>query len=383
MPVKVISSKTPVSRMALGTALLAVALGLAGCGLPRSGPTRGELVGTSEENAVPAHVVPVTAEVARITNVRPPLGFSSKFIKAGTIGSDVIMPGDVLGLTVWENVDNGLLAGPGMNATHLQEMQVDGDGYIFVPYAGRIKAAGNTPESLRRVITAKLAEQTPDPQVLVTRVAGDGATVSVVGNVGAQGVYPLERPTRTLAAMLAKAGGVAIEPEIAQVVVKRNGMTERVWLKDLYTDSRYDIALRPGDIILVEKDQRKFTAMGATGAQTLVDFETQELSAIEALAQVGGLSSNRADPTGIFILRIEEPEVARAVLKRSDITTPQRIVYVIDLTQPQAMFNAQEFMIRDKDMVYVTEAPYVQWQKLLSAITGTVRSADTLSTVGN
>ena len=47
------------------------------------------------------------------------------------------------------------------------------------------------------------------------------------------------------------------------------------------------------------------------------------------------------------------------------------MVYVLDLTQPTGMFEARDFLIRDGDTVYVTEAPFVQWQKTLSAITGT------------
>ena len=359
--------------------LVILTMVVSACGLPRSGPTKNEVLAGSVEKQGNTHIVPVTAQVARLTNVVPPLGFGKGFVGAGVVGSDTIRPGDVLGLTIWENVDNGLLAAQGLNSTALQEMQVDGDGFIFVPYAGRIKAAGNTPEGLRRIITEKLDAQTPDPQVTVARVAGDGATVSVMGGVGGQGVYPIERPTRTLSAMLARAGGVAIEPEVAQIVVTRGHHTGRVWLKDLYSNPQYDIALRPGDVILVEKDQRSFTAMGATGSQTRVPFETQELSAVEAIAQVGGLSTTFADPKGVFVLRDEEPRIANAVLGRTDIASPQRIAYVMDLTEPNALFDARDFMIRDKDTVYVTEAPYVQWTKVLSAITGTANSANTLS----
>ncbi|MDI3335370.1 polysaccharide biosynthesis/export family protein [Defluviimonas aestuarii] len=360
-------------------ALFAVLSGVSACGLPRSGPTKGEIRAGSVEEQGDTFIIPVTAQVARATAMVPPLGFTNGFLGAGVIGSDGIRPGDVLGLTIWENVDNGLLAGPGMNSTALQEMQVDGDGFIFVPYAGRIKAAGNTPEGLRRIITEKLDAQTPDPQVTVARLAGDGATVSVMGGVGGQGVYPIERPTRTLSAMLAKAGGVAIEPEIAQIVVTRGHHTGRIWLKDLYSNPQFDIALRPGDVILVEKDQRNFTAIGATGAQNRVHFETQELSAIEAIAQVGGLSTNAADPTGVFVLRDEDPATANIVLGRTDLIGPQRIAYILDLTEPSGLFNARDFMIRDGDTVYVTEAPYTRWQKLLSALTGTAGSANALS----
>ncbi|MCB2135542.1 MAG: polysaccharide export protein [Rhodobacteraceae bacterium] len=353
--------------------------GVSSCGLPRSGPNKREIYAGSAQQQGDAFVVPVTRSVAVATAATPSLGFSSSFQNASVVGSDDIRPGDVLGLTIWENVDDGLLAGQGHNTTALTEIQVDGAGFIFVPYAGRIRAAGNSPEALRRIITGKLDAQTPDPQVSVVRMAGDGATVSVMGGIGGQGVYPIERPTRTLSAMLAKAGGVTLEPEIAQITVTRGNQTGEVWLKDLYSNPRMDIALRPGDVILVEKDTRSFTALGATGAQSRVPFESQTISAIEAIAQVGGLSTGIADPTGVFVFRDETEAVARAVLGRTDLFGDQRIVYVLDLTEPNGMFNARDFGIRDGDTVYVTEAPFVQWQKTLSAITGTVGSANNLS----
>ena len=108
-------------------------------------------------------------------------------------------------------------------------------------------------------------------------------------------------------------------------------------------------------------------------------FETQELSAVEAIAQVGGLSTNFADPTGVFILRDEDQGIARQVLNRPDLSGSQRVAYIISLTEADGLFNARDFMIRDGDTVYVTEAPYVQWQKTLSVLTGTASSADAIS----
>lgn len=351
-------------------------LGLATCGLPRSGPTRGEIFSGSVQKQGDSFVVKVNDQVARATSVLPALGFSRGFQKAGVVGSDEIRPGDVLGLAIWENVDDGLLTSQGAKTTPLRDIQVDGSGFIFVPYAGRIKAAGNTPDGLRRIITEKLQAQTPDPQVQVARQAGDGATVSVMGGVGGQGVYPLERPTRTLSSMLAKAGGVVIQPEVATVTVTRGNQSGTVWLKDLYSNPAMDIALRPGDTILVEEDTRTFTALGATGAQTRVQFRTQTISALEAIAQVGGLSTALADPKGVFVIRNEPAEIANAVLGRSDLIGDQRMIYVLDLTEPNGIFNARDFAIRDGDTVYVTEAPYVALQKTLAALTGALNSAN-------
>ena len=44
--------------------------------------------------------------------------------------------------------------------------------------------------------------------------------------------------------------------------------------------------------------------------------------------------------------------------------------------------RARDFLIRDGDTVYVTEAPFTQFQKVLGAITGTATAADQVSTVG-
>jgi len=369
------------SRGARMVALLALVATVAACGLPRSGPTKREIFEGSVQKSGDAFVVSVNDRVTRATSVVPALGFPNSLLNAGVSGSDVIRPGDTLGLTVYENVDEGLLAERGVNSSVLEEVQVDGSGYIFVPYAGRIRAAGNTPERLRQIITEKLDAQTPDPQVLVRRIAGDGATVSLIGEVGAQGVYAIERPTRTLTAMLAQAGGVAIEPEIARVTLIRGNERGTVWLQDLYEHGELDIALRSGDRILVEEDTRAYSALGATGAQSIVPFESQTLSAIEAIATVGGLNTNLADPTGVFVFRNEPAEIANAVLARNDLTGDQRIVYVLDLTEPTGMFMARDFSIRDGDTVYVTEAPYVQWQKTLAILTGAAAGVNSVSSI--
>lgn len=367
------------SVLARKAALFACVLGLSACDmLPRSGPNKAEIFAGSVQEEGDAFVVAVSDRVSRATAVVPALGFGSAFVNSGVLGSDTISPGDTLGISVWENVEEGILTTAGAPAS-LEEVQVDGSGFIFIPYAGRIRAAGNSPETIRRLITEKLEEQTPDPQVMVRRLAGDGATVSITGAVGGQGVFAIERPTRTLGAMLARAGGVAISPEIAVVKIIRGGKTGEIWYQDLFEDSKLDIALRNGDRILVEADTRAFTALGATGAQTRVKFETQTLSALEAIAQVGGLNPALADPTGVFIFRNEPAEIANSVLGRTDLVGEQRMIYVLNLTEPNGMFHARDFVIRDGDTVYVTEAPYVQWTKVLSALTSTMGAADSLA----
>ena len=372
--------KTLRIRWARPIAAVAACAVLASCGLPQVGPNKRQIFAGSVQREGDAFVVSVNDRVTRATAVVPALGFSSTYKNASTLGSDTIRAGDVLGITIYKNVDDSLLGTEGAPAT-LEEVQVDGAGFIFIPYAGQIKAAGNSPEAIRRIITNKLADQTPDPQVEVRRAAGDGSTVSLVGAVGGQGVYPIERPTRSLATMLARSGGITISPEIAQITVIRGQQRGKIWFEDLYKHPELDIALRGGDKILVEQDTRSFTALGATGSQARVAFETQNLSAIEAIAQVGGLLAASADPTGVFVLRNEPEEVAKQVLGRNDLEGTQRMVYVLNLTEPNGMFMARDFVIRDGDTLYVTEAPFTQWSKVITAITGTASSAASVTSL--
>lgn len=367
-------------RSPRAVAMLAVVALVASCGLPRTGPTQREIFAGSVLREGDAFILTVDDRVNAIAGVSPALAFAESFNSAGLVGSDTLQPGDTLTVTVWENVDDGLLVPAGMNATALDEVQVDGQGFIFVPYAGRIRAAGNSPEAIRALIAEKLAEQTPDPQVQVARLAGDGQTVSVVGAVGAQGVYPIERSTRTLSAMLARAGGVAVNPEIAQVTLTRGSQSGSIWFEDLYEGPGRDVALRGGDRIMVQRDSRSFTALGATGTQSRVPFESQTLSAIEAIASVGGLSPAAADPTGVFVFRNEPEAIARQLMGNPDLTGTQRVVYVLDLTRPNGMFMARDFNIRDGDTVYVTEAPFTQFSKIIAALTGSLSAFD--DTVG-
>lgn len=367
------------ARSARSIAVIAAISLVASCGLPRVGPTKREIFAGSVQKQGDAFIVSVNERVTRATAVIPALGFSENLLRAGTLPSDVISRGDTLSLRIWENVDDGLFASEGA-AGSLAQVQVDDGGYIFIPYAGRLKAAGNTPDALRRMITRRLSEQTPDPQVEVIREAGDGSTVSVMGNVGVQGVFAIERPTRTLTAMLARAGGLSIKPEVTRITLIRGTQRSQVWLSDLYKDPKLDVALRGGDRVLVEADTRKFTALGATRGQAQLEFESQSVSALEAIAQVGGLNPAAADPTGVFVFRNEPAEIANRVLGRDDLAGAQRMVYVLNLTKPNGLFEARDFAVRDGDTIYVTEAPFTQWNKVIAAATGSLASVGGLAT---
>jgi len=46
------------------------------------------------------------------------------------------------------------------------------------------------------------------------------------------------------------------------------------------------------------------------------------------------------------------------------------------LTEPNGLFIARDFSIRDGDTIYVTEAPFSQFNKTISAALGSLSSVD-------
>lgn len=348
---------------------------LAACTLPRSGPSRNEILMGGQNYEGDALVIEVTDSVNRVIGSPSHSAFISSLRNSSRLGADTIRPGDKLTLTIWENVDDGIVVARGQNATALTDIQVDEQGFIFVPYAGRIRAAGQSPEGVRRIITEKLSQQTPDPQIQVARAAGDGANVTIIGTAGGQGVFPIERPTRTLGAMLARAGGISQTEEDTRITLIRNGNRGSIFFQDLYAVPGNDVPLRDGDTIVLEKDARSFTSLGATGQQTRVPFTDLQISALDALARVGGLNAKAADPRGIFVFR-EEPESVVRRLTGRPVNGPQRVIYVLDLTKPNGIFMARDFSIRDEDTLYVSEASFVQVNNVVAAITGSLGNLD-------
>ncbi len=358
-------------RLALATAVCAAAA----CGVSRDGPTMGEIYEGSVLRSGDAHIIAVNRAVARVANRPAALGFSHNLQAGAILNTDTIRAGDIVSLNIYENVPEGLLAPTTARNATITDLQVDSQGFIFVPYAGRVRAAGKSPEALRAELATSLDEQTPEPQVIVSREAGDGSSVSVTGGVGTQGNYPITRETQRLSGMIAQAGGIDIPLETAQVFVTRGNRQDSAWLEDIYSHTNLDIALRAGDRILVKQDQRAFAVLGATGSTSRMTFETQTISAIDALAMAGGLDPLRADPKGVFIFRDETPEVASAILGGMQVVGDQRFVYVLDLTEPMGMFNARDFKIRDGDTIFVTEASSVLWSRQIAALTGSLTTA--------
>jgi polysaccharide export outer membrane protein len=98
-----------------------------------------------------------------------------------------------------------------VRALHVEEItetpiRIGGDGYIRLPLAGRIHAAGMTVGELEEAIVGRLRPFVVDPEVWVSVSEFRSGPVSVLGAVKNPGVYQLQGK-KTVAEMLSLAGG--------------------------------------------------------------------------------------------------------------------------------------------------------------------------------
>ena len=122
-------------------------------------------------------------------------------------------------LTAQDVVSIKVVNQPDMDTT----TRVETDGTISFPYVGRIRAAGLSEDQVAHAIERQLASRqiVTEPHVLV-EITTFGTQASVQGQVGAPGVYTLDRPT-TLTQLLSRAGGLRDAAWGGTITVRRAG----------------------------------------------------------------------------------------------------------------------------------------------------------------
>ncbi len=363
-----------------GLALL-LSVSLAACSLPRGAGLQREVLSASAKDEIPDFAVaPVTRSLLDDYAAWPATGETGRpwINRQPQPANRIIAAGDSVSVTVWNTEDNSLLTGPGQRSVTLPELRVASGGTVFLPYIGTIRIAGMSPEHAREVIETRYAEVAPSAQVQLGLAEGRASTVSLVGGVAAPGSYPLPDNDFTVLGLIAEGGGVPASLENPQILLHRDGRIYGTSVERLFENPALDTTLRGGDRVIVEPDARIFLSLGAAGSEALHRFPKQDLSALEALSIIGGVSDTRADPQGILVLR----DYPAAALQGDGPKPPQqRVVFTLDLTSADGLFSAGRFRIQPGDLVYATESPVTTAQTIFGLIGsgyGLARQANTL-----
>jgi polysaccharide export outer membrane protein len=378
------------SRIAAAMAML---LSLAACAsLGASGPETRTVRGAAGESVGSANIeiVPATDAVARRI-----LAASHSTLFSQTLGDvppegTVIGPGDVLDISIWEappavlfgatatfgTTSSGQLAtGTVAQQNTIPEMMVDTSGYIQVPFAGAIKAAGRTPREVEREITSRLAGKAHQPQVAVRISRNVSSNVTLVGDVTNNTQVPLTPKGERLLDVLAAAGGVKTPIDKTTIQITREGHVVSLPLETVIRDPAQNVRLQANDVVTAISQSFSFTALGETGSSAEIPFESTGITLAQALGRAGGLKSDRADVRGVFIFRLEDPAAVNPATAATARRTPDGripIIYTVDLKNPASFFVAQSFPIRDKDVLYVSRAPLTDLQRFVGIVASMV-----------
>jgi polysaccharide export outer membrane protein len=369
----------PLSRLLRTLLLVATACAIAGCGdLPSIGPGRREIQEVAAPGTQAVQIIDVDDAVARKL-----LGERQQRLFSETLGQAVgpeptIGAGDSLEVNIWEAPPAALFgvgvsdprAADSVRATTMPEQTVDREGSISVPFAGRIHAAGMSPDALETEIVRRLKGKANQPEVVVRIMRNASSNVTVVGEVTNSLRMPLTPGGERLLDALAAAGGVRQPINKITLQVTRGDAVQSMPLDRVIRDPRQNVPLRAGDVVTAMFQPLSFTALGATNKNDEISFETQGITLAQALARSGGLVDTRSDPQGVFIFRLEQPG-ALDWPHKPVVTTPDGlvpVVYRVDLKDPHSFFVMQSFAINDRDVLYVSNAPIAEVQKFLNVV---------------
>jgi polysaccharide export outer membrane protein len=253
----------------------------------------------------------------------------------------------------------------------IPDQQVASDSTISVPYAGQVPAAGQTPAELQQTIEALLASKALQPQalVIVTKTAANAVTVAGETVGGAR--VALSPAGDRLLQVIAAAGGAEAPVHETFVRLSRKGVTATIPLETLVANPAEDIYAEPGDILTLVRVPQTFTVFGAAGRIASITFDAATITLGQALAKSQGLNDDLANPRGVFLFRYEPEPIVRALdqpLAAHAVGGASPVAYRFDLADAKSYFLADEFPVRDKDVIFVADAGAAQVYKIFDVL---------------
>lgn len=319
----------------------------------------------------------------RMLAARPPLpsaDFATALGYTAPVG-ETVGAGDVLSITIWEAPPAVLFSStPSISsvdtsrATALPEFIVGQSGIISVPFAGLVPVAGKSLPQIERDITARLVGKAHLPQVAVRLLRNQSANVSVVGDAGASARVPLTPKGETILDAIAAAGGTKAPIDKITVQISRDGKVYAMPMSSIVNDPRQNVVLRAGDVVTAQFQPYSFTALGASGKNEEVNFEATGITLAQALGRIGGLQDGRADAKGVFLFRWEDPALfpdrGPGAVVGPDGRIP--VIYRANMKDPATYFAMQRFAVRNRDVLYVSNSPVAEVQRVIGLFASTV-----------
>lgn len=373
-------------KMRWGRAIVAAVfvLAVAGCStLPGQGTSRAMITMTdqvaNDENVTRDFaLVPVTPAV--IGKVGAPVkgGFAGSLSSRSTSSAGTrIRVGDRLTVRIWESSPEGLFSTVEQKSSAIPVI-VSNDGNINIPYVGNLLVIGLTVDQVRSQVADGLRGKAVDPEVSVILEKGGAQSVTVVGDARAPGRFDIPASGLRLLDAVATAGGATQPTHDMEVSLVRGSSVARARLDEVISTGSANVWLQPRDTVQLLHKPRTFSAFGAVSKPSQYPFGTETVTLAEAISKVGGLDDKTADDSGVFLFRFEH----QARVQSTGVKLPDRAysdgvptIYWVDMNSPEAIFMTQAFAMRDKDVLFVANAPSTDLAKFVAIVAATLALA--------
>ncbi|SAI05596.1 outer membrane protein involved in polysaccharide [Bordetella ansorpii] len=270
-----------------------------------------------------------------------------------------LVPGDVLKVMISDdsNGEKTVFSPLAQGGTVFEQVRVMADGTISLPYVGIKAVKGATLREVEATIRQGVKGWAAAPQVHIEMVGDLSGSVLVAGAVKAPGRFSALQGPLTLLDAINRAGGPILEPYLIKVVLRTGKDVQSYNYQTLLSGG--NIVVPPNSEIVLERDRKRFVAMGAVKEPGLRDFPSSSPTLLEVLGSVGGLNEQAANPSGVFVFRLADT---------AEGEKPRAQVFRLDMREPVSMFLAKGFQIQPDDTVYVTNAAVYELQKIISPI---------------
>jgi polysaccharide biosynthesis/export protein len=252
----------------------------------------------------------------------PGLAWAQAVLPSAANGQYRLAAGDMIRISVYQSADLTL-------ETRLTEA-----GTISYPLLGSVALAGLTVSEAEKRIADGLRSGNfvKQPQVSIAVQQVRGNQVSVLGQVGRPGRYPLETGNVQLTDMIATAGGILAGTGADQIVVvgTRNNQPYRVEidLPSVFGPNRRanDLTLQNGDVVWVDRAPMIYM-YGEVQRPGTLRLE-RGMTVMQALAASGGLTQ-RGTERGLRVHRRDAQGAVRVIEPAmTDRLQPDDIIYI-------------------------------------------------------
>jgi len=238
------------------------------------------------------------------------------------------------------------------------EFTIDAEGFISLPYAGKVLISDLTKLDAENLISDVLSEYYQDPQTIISIKDFKSRYTYITGEIQKpQSILLTDKPISILDAIIL-AGYIKDQKSYDKKALLKRG--DEVFTIDLYEllneiKMEKNIYLREDDILHIQRKSED--AIYVFGEATQGTYPLYENSTLTKLLSKSNMNQITANANKIYVIR-------------EDLTKPfTGDVYELNAKSPSALLYANNFNLLPQDVVFISPSAIVRWNRVISLIT--------------